>query len=166
MSKKCDLGITKDYRGITHTFIAVKFSKKSIYNTPSNRRWTSCKTSRGNTIVCRYPPGIWFHTQRKDGKILLAYGLPKEIVSITMMLHRKTKVNVRSSSGHIEFDIVAGVQQRDTLAPKQYRYTSLKDFKHVHMTTSCLLTKILLRDMMKGDLLFGIITLAAHTLLQ
>ena len=51
------------------------------------------------------------------GQILLAYGLPKEIVTI-MMLYRNTKVKVRSLDGDINyFDIVTGVLQGDTLAP-------------------------------------------------
>ena len=50
--------------------------------------------------------------------ILLAYGLPKETVSAITILYRNTKVKVRSPDGDTEyFDIVAGVLQRDTLAP-------------------------------------------------
>ena len=48
--------------------------------------------------------------------ILLAYGLPKETVAAIMILYRNVKV--RSPDGDTEyFDIVAGVQQGDTLAP-------------------------------------------------
>ena len=51
-------------------------------------------------------------------QILLAYGLPKETVAAITILYRNTKVKVRSPDGDIEyFDIVAGVQQGDTLAP-------------------------------------------------
>ena len=51
-------------------------------------------------------------------QILLAYGLPKETVAAIMILYRNTKVKVRSPDGDTEyFDIVAGVQQGDTLAP-------------------------------------------------
>ena len=50
-------------------------------------------------------------------QILLANGLPKEIVAAIMMLYKKTKVKVRSSDGDTDyFDIVAGVLQGDTLA--------------------------------------------------
>ena len=50
--------------------------------------------------------------------ILLAYGLPKETVAAIMMLYKNTKVKVRSPDGDTDyFDIVAGVLQRDTLAP-------------------------------------------------
>ena len=51
-------------------------------------------------------------------QILLAYGLPKETVAAIMILYRNTKVKVRSPDGDTDyFDIVAGVLQRDTLAP-------------------------------------------------
>ena len=51
-------------------------------------------------------------------QILLAYGLPKETVAAITILNRNTKVKVRSLDGDTEyFDIVAGVQQGDTLAP-------------------------------------------------
>ena len=50
-------------------------------------------------------------------KILLAYGLPKETVAAIKILHRNTKLKVRSPDGDTEyFDIVAGVLQGDTLA--------------------------------------------------
>ena len=48
-------------------------------------------------------------------QILLAYGLHRESL---LILYRNTKVKVRSPDGDTEyFDIVAGVQQGDTLAP-------------------------------------------------
>ena len=51
-------------------------------------------------------------------QILLAYGLPKEIVAAIMMLYRNTKVKVCSPDGDTDyFDIIAGVLQGDTLAP-------------------------------------------------
>ena len=51
-------------------------------------------------------------------QILLAYGLPKETVAAITILCRKTKVKVRSLDGDTEyFDIVAGVLQKETLAP-------------------------------------------------
>ena len=54
----------------------------------------------------------------KMEQILLAYGLPKETVAAITILYRNTKVKVRSPDGDTEyFDIVAGVLQRDTLAP-------------------------------------------------
>ena len=51
-------------------------------------------------------------------QILLAYGLPKEIVAAIMMLYRNIKVKVRSPDGDTDyFDIVADVLQGDTSAP-------------------------------------------------
>ena len=56
--------------------------------------------------------------REKMEQIRLAYGLPKETVVTIMMLYRNTKVKVRSTDGDTDyFDIVAGVLQRDTLAP-------------------------------------------------
>ena len=54
----------------------------------------------------------------KIEQILLAYGIPKETAAAIMILHRNTKVKVRSPDGDTDyFDIVAGVLQGDTLAP-------------------------------------------------
>ena len=54
----------------------------------------------------------------KREQILLAYGLPKEIVAAIKILYKNTKVKVRSPDEDTEyFDIVAGVLQEDTLAP-------------------------------------------------
>ena len=54
-------------------------------------------------------------------QILLAYGLPKETVAAIMILYRNTKVKVRSPDGDADyFDIVAGVLQRNTLAPYHF----------------------------------------------
>ena len=51
-------------------------------------------------------------------QILLAYGIWKETVTAIMMLYRNTKVKVCSPDGETDyFDNVAGVLQRDTLAP-------------------------------------------------
>ena len=51
-------------------------------------------------------------------QILLTYSLPKETVTAIMMLYRNTKVKICSLDGDTDcFDIVAGVLQRDTLAP-------------------------------------------------
>ena len=56
--------------------------------------------------------------RRKMKQILIANGLPKEIVAAIMMLYKNTKVKVRSPEGDTNnFDIVAGVLQGDTLAP-------------------------------------------------
>ena len=55
--------------------------------------------------------------REKMEQILLVYGLPKETVTAIMMLYKNTKVKVCSPDGDTDyFDIVAGVQQGDTLA--------------------------------------------------
>ena len=54
-------------------------------------------------------------------QILLAYGLPKETVAAIMMLYKNTKVKVRYPDGDTDyFDIVAGVQQGNALAPNLF----------------------------------------------
>ena len=54
----------------------------------------------------------------KMEQILLAFGVPKEIVAAIMMLYRNTKLKVHSPDRDTDyFDIVAGVLQGDTLAP-------------------------------------------------
>ena len=54
----------------------------------------------------------------KMEQILLASDQPKETVAAIMMLYRNTKVKVPSPDGDTDyFDIVADVQQGDTLAP-------------------------------------------------
>ena len=53
----------------------------------------------------------------KMEQILLAYSLPQETVEAIMMLYKNTKVKVRSLDQDRDyFDLVAGVQQGDTLA--------------------------------------------------
>ena len=57
-------------------------------------------------------------SRRKMELILLAYGIPKEIVNAIMMLYKNTEAMVRSPDGDTEFfSITAGVLQGDTLAP-------------------------------------------------
>ena len=89
--KKGNLGITKNDRDITLTAIAAKVYNAlllnhiwpGIYkiimnfreiNPQLHRFWIFIKSlkeyvkkSWSNTIVHRFPPGIWFHTQTKDG---------------------------------------------------------------------------------------------------
>ena len=87
---KGDLGITKNYSGITPTAIAVegynalflkrfwpgskKFSEniKTAFGEIDHWLWLFVKSSKkyikksqDNTIVRRFLPDIWFHTQRK-----------------------------------------------------------------------------------------------------
>ena len=63
----------------------------------------------------------------KMEQIILAYGQHKESIAAIMMLHRNTKVNVRSPDGDTDyFDIVVSVLQEDTLAP--YLFIICQDY--------------------------------------
>ena len=54
----------------------------------------------------------------KIEQILLVYGLPKETVTAIMMFYSNMKVKVCSPDGDTDFfNIVAGVLQKNTLAP-------------------------------------------------
>ena len=56
--------------------------------------------------------------REKMEQILLAYSLPKETVTVIMMLYRSPKVKVHSLDRDTDyFNIVVGVLQGDTLAP-------------------------------------------------
>ena len=52
----------------------------------------------------------------KMEQILLAYGLPKEIIAAIMMLYKNMKISTHQMETDY-FDIVAGVLQGDRLAP-------------------------------------------------
>ena len=66
-------------------------------------------------FITNYSTNVFMHF---IGLSLLAYGLPKETVAAITILYRNTKMKVRSPDGDTEyFDIAAGVQQGDTLAP-------------------------------------------------
>ena len=70
------------------------------------------------TILLSTSPNLWLHTQREDGAIGLAYGLPKETVAAKMMLYKNTKAKVHSLDRDTDYlNIVVGVLQRYTLAP-------------------------------------------------
>ena len=134
--KKGDLGLAKNYRGITLTSIAAKIYNALLRNhiepkidnilrKNQNRSTTSqiltlrriLEGVRAKTLEAT----ILFVDSIHRGKmeqILLAYGLPKETVAAIMMPYRNTKAKVRSPDGDIDyFDVVAGVLQGDTLAP-------------------------------------------------
>ena len=140
--KKSDLGLAKNYQDITLTSIAAKIYNALLRNciepkidiilkknqngfrrnrsTTSKiltirRRWSAQLTYMRHYYLSALPrPAI--PSQREDGKILLAYGLPKETVAAIMILYGNTKVKVRSPDGEIEyFDVVAEVLQGETL---------------------------------------------------
>ena len=145
--KKGDLGLAKNYRGITLTFIAAKIYNALLRNRIEpkidnilrknqngfrrNRSTTSqiltirrilegvrAKNLQATLIFVDFTKAFDSIHRGKMEQILLAYGIPKETVAAITILYRNTKVKVRSPDGDTEyFDIVAGVLQGDTLAP-------------------------------------------------
>ena len=148
--KKGDLGLAKNYRGITLISIAAKIYNALLRNRIEpkidnilRKKQNDFRRNRSTTsqilTIRRILEGVQaknfqatllfvYITKAFDpihrGKmelILLAYGLPKETVAAIMILYRNTKVKVRSPDGDTEyFDIVAGVLQGDTLAPYHF----------------------------------------------
>ena len=101
-SKKGDLGLAKNYQGITLTSIVAK-----IYN-----------ALQATLLFVDFTNAFDSVHRGKMEQILLAYGLPKETIAAITILYKNTKVKICSPDGDTEyFDIVAGVLQGDTLAP-------------------------------------------------
>ena len=145
--KKGDLGIAKNYRGITLTAIAAKVYNALLLNRirpevekilrknqngfRRNRSTTSqiltvrrivegvrAKNLEATLLFVDFSKAFDSIHRGKMEQILLAYGLPKETVAAVMMLYKDTRALVRSPDGDTDyFDIVAGVLQGDTLAP-------------------------------------------------
>ena len=144
--KKGDLGLAKNYQGITLTSIAAKIYNALLCNCIEpkienilRKNQNGFRRNRSTTsqilTICRILEGVPAKNleatilfvdftkafdsihRGKMKQILLAYGLPKETVEAIMMLYRNTKVKARSPDGDTDyFDIVAGVLQWDTLA--------------------------------------------------
>ena len=144
--KKGDLGLAKNYRGITLTSIAAKIYNALLRNriVPQidkilrknqngfrrNRSTTSqiltirrilqgvrAKSLQATLLFVKFTKAFDSIHSGKMEQILLAYGLPEETVAAIMILYKNTKVKVCSPDGDTDyFDIVAGVQQGDTLA--------------------------------------------------
>ena len=142
-----DLGLAKNYRGITLISIAAKIYNALLWNCIEpkidnilgknqngfrrNRSTTSqiltirrilegvrAKNLQATLLFVDFTKAFDSIHRGKMELILLAYGLPKETVAAIMILYRNTKVNVRSRDGDTEYyDIVAGVREGDTLAP-------------------------------------------------
>ena len=145
--KKGDLGLSKNYRSITFTFIAAKIYNALLRNCIEpkidnilrknqngfrrNRSTTSqiltirrilegvrAKNLEATILFVEFSLAFDSIHREKMERILLAYGLPKETVAATMMPYRNTKVKVCSPDGDTDyFDIVAGVLQGITLTP-------------------------------------------------
>ena len=154
--KKGDLGLAKNYRGITLTSIAAKIYNALLRNRIEpkidnilrknqngfrrNRSTTSqiltirrilegvrAKNLQAALIFVDFTKAFDSIHRGKMEQILLAYGIPKETVAAITILYRNTKVKVRSPDGDTEyFDIVAGVLQGDTLAP--YLFIICQDY--------------------------------------
>ena len=145
--KKGNLGLAKNYRGITLTSIAAKIYNALLRNRIEpkidnilrknqngfrrNRSTTSqiltisrirvgvrAKNLQATLLFVDFTKAFDSIHRGKMEQILLAYSLPKETVAAITILYRNTKVKVRSQDGDTEyFDIVAGLLPRDTLAP-------------------------------------------------
>ena len=145
--KKGDLGLAKNYRGITLTSIAAKIYNVLLWNriVPQidkilrknqngfrrNRSTTSqiltirrilegvrAKNLQATLLFVDFTKAFDSIHRGKMEQILLAYGLPEETVAAIMILYRNTNVKVRSPDGDTDyFDIVAGVLQGGMLAP-------------------------------------------------
>ena len=156
--KKGDLGLAKNYRGITLTSITAKIYNALLRNRVEpkidnilrknqngfrrNRSTTSqiltirrilegvrAKNLQATLIFVDFTKAFDSIHRGKMEQILLAYGIPKETVVAITILYRNTKVKVRSPDGDTEyFDIVAGVLQGDTLVP--YLFIICLDYVH------------------------------------
>ena len=146
-SKKGDLGLAKNYRGITLTFIAAEIYNALLWNhiEPKidnvlnknqngflrNRSTTSqiltlrrilegvrAKNLQVTLLFVDFTKAFDYIHRGKMEQILQAYGLLKETIAAITILFRNTKVKVCSLDGDTEyFDIVARVLQGDMLAP-------------------------------------------------
>ena len=147
LPKNGDLGLAKNYGGITLTSIAAKIYNALLRNNIEpkidnilwnnqngfrrNRSTTSqilsirrilegvrAKNLQATLLFVDFTEAFDSSNKGKMEQILLAYSIPKETIAAITILYRSTKVKVRSPDGDREyFDIVAGVLQGDTLAP-------------------------------------------------
>ena len=139
--KKGDLGLAKNYQGITLTSIAAKIYNSLLRNRIEpkidnilRKNQNGFRRNRSTTsqilTIRRILEGVkkptsdittkafdYIHRGKME-QILLAYSLPKETVAAITILYRNAKVKVCSPDGDTEyFDIIAGILQGDTLAP-------------------------------------------------
>ena len=145
--KKGDLSIPSNYRGITLTSIAAKIYNKMLLNRiqpeiekvlrKNQNGFRKDRSTTGQILTIRrliegiksqnleatilfvdFSKAFDSIDRSKMEHILIAYGIPNEVVQAIMILYRKTKSKVRSPDGDTDFfNILAGVLQGDTLAP-------------------------------------------------
>ena len=145
--KRCDLGLSQNYWGITLTSIAAKIYnalqqnriepridnilRKNQSGCRRNRSMTSqiltirrllegvrAKNLQATLLFVNFTKAFDSIHRGKMEQILLAYGIPRETVTAITILYRNTKVKVCSLDGDTEyFDIVAGILQGDMLTP-------------------------------------------------
>ena len=144
---RCNLSITKNYRGTTLTAISAKIYNLLLLNRirpevglilrKDQNGFRSNRSTTGQILIIRpILEGVYakklpatplfidfskafdsIHRGRMND-ILLAYGIPNETVNEIMMLYKNTRSLVRSPDGDTSFFyITAGVLQGDTLAP-------------------------------------------------
>ena len=145
--KKGDLGLAKNYRGISLIPIAAKIYNRLLLNRirphverilrPNQNGFRQKRSTVGQILTVKriieevkaynLPATLLFVDfskafdsihRGKMKEILLAYGIPTETVNAIMMLYRNTQATVRSPDGDTSFfEISGGVLQGDTLAP-------------------------------------------------
>ena len=137
--KKDDLGLAKNYRGITLTSIAAKINNAQLGNCiepkidnilrkNQNGFWRNISTTSQILTISQILEGLCVKNLQatilfvdftkafdsihrgKMEQIILEYGLPEETIAAIMILYRNTKAKVCSPEGDTDyFDIVAGV---------------------------------------------------------
>ena len=154
--KKGNLGLAKNYQGITLTIIAAKIYNALLRNRIEpkidnilRKKQNGFRRNRSTTSQILTIRSILEGVRAKNLQVIIlfvdftkafdsihrgkmeriqqAYGIQKETVAAITILYRKTKVKGRSTDGDIDyFDIVAGVLRGDTLAP--YLFIICLDF--------------------------------------
>ena len=88
------------------------------------KSWQFVKSSKeygqkswGITLVCRFLQIIWFHTQRKDGKILLTYFLLHETIIPIMLFYKARKKWFANSMVSLTWSLESCKE-----IPKQHNY--------------------------------------------
>lgn len=147
LPKKGDLGLTKNYRGITLSVVAAKVYNKMLLNRirpvldPLLRKnqngfregrstvaqiltirrlieGIKAKNLSATLIFVDFKKAFDSIHRGKLMEILKAYGIPQQVVSAIEVLYTNTVAKVISPDGDTDFfEVLAGVLQGDTLAP-------------------------------------------------